>query len=243
MKKLLIGALSLGIILTPSTAFAAGRANIDIKGNNVAYVGDEIKVDINISNIEDLEDGMVGYTASVGFDNTVLEYVGYEKKENTPYNFIINENNYRIGGLDTTLRNGIKEDTNLYTLKFKVVKAGNTTISLNNIKLSDINAKPIEVANNNSLTISTTEKQVEVEEVKEVVEENKNEVKTTTVSAKKETTTTTAEQTTTTTTKVEETTEKQETVEETKESTKDTVGSIIIKALKNILVSIKNIFR
>ena len=45
----------------------------------------------------------------------------------------VNENNYRIGGLDTSLANGVKEDTNLYTLKFKVVKAGTSKISIKNI--------------------------------------------------------------------------------------------------------------
>jgi len=229
MKKLLLGALTIGLAALPISANAQGFANISVKGNTTATVGEEIKVDINISDIKDLENGMVGYSASVNFDDTCLSYVGYEEKTNTPYNFIINENNYRIGGLDTSLSNGVKEDTTLYTLKFKVVNACKSNISISNIKLSDINAKPITVVENNSLTIEAKEEVKVTEEVKPVVK--------TTTTKVAETTTESTTVETTTTQKVEE----EKTDEEVKTTKKK--DNAFVKAIKNIFNFIKSIFK
>ena len=238
MKKLLLGALTIGLASLPISANAAGYANISVNGNANVSVGEEIKVDINISNIKDLENGMVGYSATVDFDDECLSYVGYEEKTNTPYKFIINEANYRIGGLDTSLQNGVKEDTTLYTLKFKANKACSSTVSVKNIKLSDSNAKPISVVENNGLTINATEK---VEEVK-TVETKEVEVKTTKTTSSVKTTTTT----TTTETKTEPTTievsEKVETKTEEVKTTKKSENKIV-RFFKNIIKSIRNIFR
>lgn len=238
MKKLLLGALTIGLAALPISANAQGFANISVKGNTTATVGEEIKVDINISNIKDLENGMVGYSASVNFDDTCLNYVGYEEKTNTPYNFIINENNYRIGGLDTSLTNGVKEDTTLYTLKFKVVNACKSNISISNIKLSDINAKPITVVENNTLTIDAKEavKEEKVEEIKPVVKTTTTKTTTTTTKVAETTTESTTVETTTTQ-KVEE----EKTVEELKTTKKK--DNAFVKAIKNIFSFIKSIFK
>ena len=148
-------------------------------------------------------------------------------KNDTSYEFAINEDILRIAGVDFTLKNGIKEDTTVYTFNFKVLKEGNTKVSFDNAEVVDKDASVIKHTNKDlDITINTQEETKE----EEIVEEVKQEVKNDTKEIKKEIKETKEE--------VKEEKEETPIVEETKEEKTNVFKEII----KNIIDAIIKIF-
>ncbi|MBO5530245.1 MAG: hypothetical protein J5970_02495 [Bacilli bacterium] len=136
-KKLFIGAL-VSLMSIPMAVNAAGVSTVKFEGNTNVNVGDEFKVNMVLDNIEGTNGGIVAFGGYITFDNNVLELVSSEKGD--AYDVIINENINKIAALDYTLANGIKERTNVYTMTFKAIGEGNTSVSLTNGEVDDINS-------------------------------------------------------------------------------------------------------
>lgn len=136
-NKFMIGTVLTGILFTASPVEAMGNANITFASNTNIKVGETFTVTMNVTDIKDTYDGIVSMGGNLSFDNTKLEYVS-SVELNAPYKFYINESyNYKIAGLDTTLENGINKTTNIYEFTFKAIEEGNTSITLENAKLTD----------------------------------------------------------------------------------------------------------
>jgi hypothetical protein len=236
-KKLLVGILSLGLIAVPSVVNAQGTATIRFEGNNEVTKGKVVRVDIIVDDVKDTNDGIHAFGGYINYDNSVLELVSSKEADNN-YPVYINKDNKKIAALDYYLDNGINNKTNVYTLYFRATGEGNTTITLTNPEVVDINSKV----------------DSKIEGLNLSVKEEKKEVVTTTTAPKTTTTTTTTKPTTTTTSrvevktteattkaKVEETTTK--VVEDQKETEEVKEENIIVKFFNTIIDFFKNLVK
>ena len=182
MKKALLALTSIAL-LAPTCAYANGKATVMVDGNNTINVDNIVEVNLKLTDIIDTLDGVVAFGGDLKYDKEYLEYVSSSKSEDT-YEFLINEDILRIAGVDYTLENGIKNDTTVYTFRFKALKEGNTTISFADPEVVDTDAseitskvKPLNITINSKVnkTIKPIEVKTEVKEV-EPVEEAKTEV-------------------------------------------------------------------
>ena len=173
MKKgLFVGAL-VTLLWIPSYAYAKGSATISFEGNNSVNVGDEFKVNMIIDNVNEAEEGVVGFSGFISFDNNLLEIVD-AKSANEYFDVTRNKSINKIVGVDYSLAHGINNKTNVYEITFRGINEGNTTITLRDGDLSDKNANLLDVnANGLNVTVNKIEAPVEVvEEVKndEIIE-------------------------------------------------------------------------
>ena len=228
-KKLLVGILSLGLIAVPTVVNAQGTATIKFEGNNEITKGKVVRVDMIVDDVKDTNDGIHAFGGYIDYDNSVLELVSSKEADNN-YPVYINKDNNKIAALDYYLDNGINNKTNVYTLFFRAKGEGNTTITLTNPEVVDINSKV----------------DSKIEGLNVSVKEEKKEVVTTTTTVTSTTTTTTKTSntvkptTTTTEAKVEETTTtKAAEVVEEKEEVK--TENILVKLFNAIANFFKNL--
>lgn len=195
-NKLLVGGLLTTMLFTNAPVVdAMGTASVEFTGNNNITVGDAFTVYMNVTNIKDTYDGVVSLGGRLSFDETKLEYISSKGVE-APYLFQMNEDCYKIAGLDFTLDNGIRETLTVYEFTFKALEEGNTTITLNEAKLTDskdyidttVIAKEITIEKEEIIEttpileekIETSKKEEiktnEVVEVKEEIKEEKTEI-------------------------------------------------------------------
>lgn len=138
-KRFMIGTALIGLMLSASPVEAMGNATVTFSGNNNVKVGETFTVSMNVSDIKDTYDGVVSMGGNILFDNTKLEYIS-SREVNAPYQFQTNkisEGNYKLAGLDMTLANGIYNTTTVYEITFKAIDEGNTSITLNDARLTD----------------------------------------------------------------------------------------------------------
>lgn len=188
MKKGLLLTLASVALLAPTSTFANGMATVKVAGNTTTNVDNIIEVNVKLTDIVDTLDGVVAFGGDLKYDKEYLEYVGSSKSEDT-YEFLINEDILRIAGVDYTLENGIKEDTTVYTFKFKALKEGNTTVTFAEPEVVDTDASEIEsTVKPLNITINSKKETVKPVETKKVVKEVKpvEEVKTEVIEEVKE---------------------------------------------------------
>lgn len=135
-KKIFVGAL-IGLATIPMSVNAAARSTIKFEGQTNVNVGDEFKVNMVIDNVAETEGGVVGFGGYISYDKSVLQLVGTE--QGNSYEVLRNENNNKIIGIDYTLANGIYERTNVYTITFKAIGEGDTSVTLYNGEVADKN--------------------------------------------------------------------------------------------------------
>ena len=188
MKKGLLLTLATAALLAPTSVFANGMATVKVAGNTTTNVDNIIEVNVKLTDIVDTLDGVVAFGGDLKYDKEYLEYVGSSKSEDT-YEFLINEDILRIAGVDYTLKNGIKEDTTVYTFKFKALKEGNTTVTFADPNVVDTDASDIEAkVLPLNITINSKKETIKPVETKKVVKEVKpvEEVKTEVIEEVKE---------------------------------------------------------
>ena len=171
MKKGLLLTLATAALLAPTSAFANGKATVKVAGTTTTNVDNIIEVNVKLTDIKDTLDGVVAFGGDLKYDKEYLEYVSSSKSDDT-YEFLINEDILRIAGVDYTLENGIKDDTTVYTFKFKALKEGNTTVTFADPEVVDTDAseiestvKPLNITINGKKEVKETVKPVEVEKV------------------------------------------------------------------------------
>lgn len=178
-KKFYVGAL-VSLMSIPMTVNAAGVSTVKFEGQTNVNVGDEFTVNMVLDNIEGTNNGVVAFGGYINYDNSVLELVSTNQGD--AYEVMINNRINKIAAMDFSLENGIKERTNVYTLTFKAIGEGNSSITLTKPELVDanaelvsanvnglyVNAKNIEVKNEQN----TVENYVEVAENTEIEEKN-----------------------------------------------------------------------
>ena len=191
MKKGLLLALASAALLAPTSAFANGMATVNVAGDTATNVDNIIEVNVKLTDIKDTLDGIVAFGGDLKYDKEYLEYVGSSKSEDT-YEFLINEDILRIAGVDYTLENGIKEDTTVYTFKFKALKEGNTTVNFVDPEVVDTDASEI---TSKVLPLNITISGKEVEKVEEIETTTEVEVETKTEEVEVKETETTKEET------------------------------------------------
>ena len=177
MKKGLLLTLATAALLAPTSAFANGMATVKVAGTTTTNVDNIIEVNVKLTDIKDTLDGVVAFGGDLKYDKEYLEYVSSSKSNDT-YEFLINEDILRIAGVDYTLENGIKDDTTVYTFKFKALKEGNTTVTFADPEVVDTDAseiestvKPLNITINSKKEVKETVKPVEAEKVIETKED------------------------------------------------------------------------
>ena len=174
MKKNIFNKILLtGVALLAPTIVNAKSANIDIVGKNTTNVNDTITLNVKVNNIDDVE-GIVAVGGDIVFDSDYLTLISTSAAVN-PYAFDgnqINNNTYRIAGVDFTMANYITSDTTVYSLVFKTNKVGQTSISFKNAEVIDTDAVTIDTTSSTKVVSI-----LDNEEAKEVEENNSVEVK------------------------------------------------------------------
>ena len=190
-NKIFAGAL-VGLLSIPMAVNAAGVSTVKFEGQNSVNVGDEFTVNMVLDNIEGTNNGVVAFGGYIDYDKNVLELVSTSQAD-AKYEVLINNRINKIAAIDYTLTNGIKERTNVYTMKFKAIGEGNSAITLTDGEVEDstdeisfnvlelnVNSKKavVETTTTNTTTVSYEEpKSIEntVEEVKDSkIEDIKN---------------------------------------------------------------------
>lgn len=177
-NKIFAGAL-VGLLSIPMAVNAAGVSTVKFEGQNTVNVGDEFKVNMVLDDIEGTNNGVVAFGGYINYDNSVLELVSTSQGD--AYEVIINNRINKIAAMDFTLENGIKERTNVYTLTFKAIGEGNSSITLTKPELVDANTELVS-ANVSELNVSA--KNVEVKSEQNVTENSVETVKNTVVEEK-----------------------------------------------------------
>lgn len=141
MKKKIIGILLIVVLMITTSVCAAGDSyETTLKVNNSQFKeGDTVILTIGLSNIaiESGEKGIGGYTGSIKFDPSVLEYVSTKgtDKWDSPF--------YQDGSITATTQNGqvVNTTQSIGTITFKVkegAKLGKTTIGLENFSATSL---------------------------------------------------------------------------------------------------------
>ena len=136
-KTLLV--VVLGVIIAYTTnVLAAGTVTVGMGGNSSVTLNNEIEIPISLSSISGTTEGIVAFQGDVHFDTTYLTLVSVTEAT-SPYSFDyeVSGNTVYLTGLDTSFRKGVKSTTTIYTFKFKAIKAGTTTVSLENVIAGD----------------------------------------------------------------------------------------------------------
>lgn len=116
---------------------ATGGGTFGFDGNSTVALGDNITLTLFVSDISDTTGGIVAVEANLKFDSSYLEYVS-ETGAEKPYEFYMEKsNNYKIAGLDTSLRKGFTSKTTIMTFVFKAIKEGETELTITAPLLTD----------------------------------------------------------------------------------------------------------
>ena len=134
-NKIFAGAL-VGLLSIPMAVNAAGVSTVKFEGQNSVNVGDEFTVNMVLDNIEGTNNGVVAFGGYIDYDKNVLELVSTSQAD-AKYEVLINNRINKIAAIDYTLTNGIKERTNVYTMKFKAIGEGNSAITLTDGEVED----------------------------------------------------------------------------------------------------------
>lgn len=145
MKKMigLVSLLSVMCLLIPAIVWADAVVSIDPAEIQSPEAGETIAVDVKITGVE----GLFGYTLTITFDLTAVNFVSAEKGEFLPDAFaldpIIGDNSVeynaaKMGG------DAVDGDGVLAIFEFEIVEVKNSTLELDAV-LSDAMAQPIPV--------------------------------------------------------------------------------------------------
>lgn len=230
-KKLFLGLFGMTLCLLPNDVLAL-NASVNVSGSDTVNVGENFKISVSINDVMGTNDGIESFSGQVSYDRELLEYIGVETNSSN-YDFLVNEDNLKLAALDYTMARGIKEDTIIYTFTFRAKSTGNTSISIDNLKVTD--SKSYLDANVNSLNFSIVNKPTTT--AKSNISSRVSTSKTASKNAVIESTTLTTETTTSTST-----TTKANNVEIEKNE-KQTLVKSIKNAISDFINKIKNIFR
>lgn len=230
-KKLFLGLFGMTLCLLPNNVLAL-NASVNVSGSDTVNVGENFKISVSINDVMGTNDGIESFSGQVNYDRELLEYIGVETN-NSNYDFLVNEDNLKLAALDYTMARGIKEDTIIYTFTFRAKSTGNTSISIDNLKVTD--SKSYLDANVNSLNFSIINKPTTT--AKSNISTRVITSKTSSKNAVIESTTLTTDTTTSTST-----TTKANNVEIEKNE-KQTLVKSIKNAISDFINKIKNIFR
>ncbi|MBO5475264.1 MAG: hypothetical protein J5982_02015 [Bacilli bacterium] len=230
-KKLFLGLFGMTLCLLPNNVLAL-NASVNVSGSDTVNVGENFKISVSINDVMGTNDGIESFSGQVSYDRELLEYIGVETN-NSNYDFLVNEDNLKLAALDYTMARGIKEDTIIYTFTFRAKSTGNTSISIDNLKVTD--SKSYLDVNVNSLNFSIINKPTTT--AKSNISTRVIASKTFSKNAVIESTTLTTETTTSTSTTI-----KANNVE-IKKNEKQTLVKSIKNAISDFINKIKNIFR
>ena len=156
-KKLVLGIILVGVLLTVTPVNAMGTAKVSLVSENEVQVGDTFTVRLQVSDIKDTYDGVVSMSGRLYFDKDINQIVSGKGTE-TPYGFRMNEETKMISGLDFTFVNGIRDTMSVYEFTFKALQEGTANITLEKATLTD---------SKGYITTTVVDQNVKVKEVAE----------------------------------------------------------------------------
>lgn len=161
-KKLIIIAWivsTLIVLVNINISNAADNAKIELSADKTQILaGDKVVVTVKVTNITGIEDGILGLSGNLSYDNTKFENVTLAALNNWDKP----EYNAENGKFVTLKGDPVKSDEAIFTISLVAksdVKLGDTKIELTNLQVSDINTE-YEIANGVA-TIKVTEKKQE----------------------------------------------------------------------------------
>lgn len=135
-NKWIASIIAIGLLLIATPVQALGTAKVEFSSKSEILIDEIFTVDLSVTEVKDTEDGIVSMGGIISFDPTRIEYISAEEIE-APYRFQINEQNYKIAGVDFTMQNGIQGPTTIYRFTFRAKTEGITSITLEDARLTD----------------------------------------------------------------------------------------------------------
>ena len=161
-KKLIIMALIVSILIALvniNISNAADNAKIVLSADKTQISeGDKVVVTVKVTSISGVEEGIIGLSGTLSYDNTKFENITLAALNNWDKP----EYNAENGKFVTLKGDYVKSDEAVFTISLTAksdVKLGDTKIELTDLQVSDINVE-YEVANSN-LSIKVVEKKQE----------------------------------------------------------------------------------
>lgn len=161
-KKLIIMALIVSILIALvniNISNAADNAKIVLSADKTQIsAGDKVVVTVKVTSISGVEEGIIGLSGTLSYDNTKFENITLAALNNWDKP----EYNAENGKFVTLKGDYVKSDEAVFTISLTAksdVKLGDTKIELTDLQVSDINVE-YEVANSN-LSIKVVEKKQE----------------------------------------------------------------------------------
>lgn len=161
-KKLIIMALIVSILIALvniNISNAADNAKIVLSADKTQIsAGDKVVVTVKVTSISGVEEGIIGLSGTLSYDNTKFQNVTLAALNNWDKP----EYNAENGKFVTLKGDYVKSDEAVFTISLTAksdVKLGDTKIELTDLQVSDINVE-YEVANSN-LSIKVVEKKQE----------------------------------------------------------------------------------
>ena len=162
-KKLIIMALIVSILIALvniNISNAADNAKIVLSADKTQIsAGDKVVVTVKVTSISGVEEGIIGLSGTLSYDNTKFENITLAALNNWDKP----EYNAENGKFVTLKGDYVKSDEAVFTISLTAksdVKLGDTKIELTDLQVSDINVE-YEVANSN-LSIKVVEKKQEI---------------------------------------------------------------------------------
>ena len=136
------------------TAAAGGTATLSYDGPSNAYLGTNLTVTVKVSNIVGRPLTAVG--GKVEYDSEYLEFVSSTKNSasNMPYTVNYVKASSKFAGLSSDGEGFSTGNYTLFTLVFKPLKLGNTSLKITGTSVSDADSSPV--------TITTPEKTITI---------------------------------------------------------------------------------
>ena len=137
LLKIIIPAFILLFLFT-TTAKAAGNVSATFSGSNSVTVGSTVTLNLSINSVQGSADGKVyAFGGYITFDPEYLQYQSWSGANSwTGSTGSLGTGRIKVSTVDFSMANGVSSGS-IGTIKFKALKAGNTTVTMNTIEATD----------------------------------------------------------------------------------------------------------
>lgn len=140
MKRYLVSLIAIFTLLFGfvPVANAAGSVSASFAGNSSVTVGNTISLSIHINSVSGSSDGKAyAFGGYITYDSSVLQYVSFSGASGWTGSTGSNSaGRIKVATVDYSMSNGVSSG-NIGTVKFKALKTGSATVSMNTLEATD----------------------------------------------------------------------------------------------------------
>ncbi len=160
MKKSLKYLLIAMLMLFPTVVFAAGSAKCDISGSSSstttstsATLGSNVTIYVRVNSLNG--NSIVSAGGDINYDTSYLEYVSAQNLTDWSNNSRkVRDGLYRNNVMDNSMENPITSDKATYSVTFKTLKEGSTTVTFSGVEIANSSEILNSSSSNKTVTIN-----------------------------------------------------------------------------------------